>query len=675
MTATESSTALNELCVNTIRTLSMDAVQKANSGHPGTPMALAPLIYVLYTRVMRHNPSNPEWIDRDRFVLSAGHASMLLYSILYLTGYPLTLEDIKNFRQVGSPTAGHPERNVHLGIEATTGPLGQGISMAVGLALAERMLGARFNEDGQEIVDHYTFTIASDGDIQEGVSSEASSLAGHLGLGRLIAFYDDNGIQLAGPTSLDFSENVEERYDAYHWHVQNLGEDMSLDRLEEATREAMSVTDRPSLIIVRSHIGYGSPHKQDTSAAHGSPLGEDEVRLTKEAYGWDPDKHFYVPEEALAHFRRAVDRGQELEAEWQQRFDSYRQALPEKAAVLEMIDAMRMPDGWDRDPPRFDPDADPIATRKASEKAIQWAAKAIPQLVGGSADLATSTNTDILDGGDVEKGSYEGRNLRFGVREHAMGAITNGLGLHGFRSFGATFLTFSDYMRGAVRLSALQGLPMVWVYTHDSIGLGEDGPTHQPIEQLAGLRAMPRLNVVRPADANETVLAWRFALRSLDGPTAFALTRQNLPILDPDAIPDDAVERGAYVLRDADGADPELILIGTGSEVSLCLEAADALDGIRVRVVSMPCMDTFAEADRAYQERVLPTACRARIAVEAASPFGWDRWIGPDGAFVGMRTFGESGPAKQVYEHFGITAERVASLSRELLQRVNGVRT
>jgi transketolase len=653
--------------VDTIRTLSMDAVQKANSGHPGTPMALAPLIYVLYTRVMRHNPGNPDWTDRDRFLLSAGHASMLLYSILYLTGYPLTLEDIKNFRQVGSPTAGHPERNDSPGIEATTGPLGQGISMSVGVALAERMLAARFNEDGHEVVDHYTFTIASDGDIQEGVSSEASSLAGHLGVGSLIAYYDDNRIQLAGPTSLDFSEDVPKRYEAYGWHVQNLGEDMSLDRIEEATRAAMAVEDQPSLIIVRSHIGYGSPHKQDTSAAHGSPLGEEEVRLTKQAYGWDPDKHFYVPEEALTHFRKCCARGRELEAEWQQRFDAYRQAFPDKAALLELIDAGGMPEGWDADPPRFDPESDPIATRKASEKTIQWAARGVPQLVGGSADLATSTNTDILDGGDVEKGSYGGRNLRFGVREHGMGAIVNGLGLHGFRSFGATFLTFSDYMRGALRLSALMKLPSIWVYTHDSIGLGEDGPTHQPIEQLAGLRAMPRLNVVRPADANETVLAWRFALRNLEAPTAFALTRQNLPILDPAAIPDDAIDRGAYVLREADGGDPEVILIGTGSEVSLCLEAADALEGLRVRVVSMPCMDTFAEADEGYREQVLPSSCPARVAVEAASPFGWDRWIGPGGAFLGMRTFGESGPAKEVYEHFGITAERVAALAREVV--------
>ncbi len=669
MTAAEATTTLDELCVNTIRTLSMDAVQKANSGHPGAPMGLAPLAYVLYTRVMRHNPANPDWIDRDRFVLSAGHASMLLYSMLYLTGYPLTLEDIKNFRQVGSPTAGHPERKYSPGIEATTGPLGQGISMAVGLALAEHMLAARFNEDGHEIVDHYTFTIASDGDMQEGVASEASSLAGHLGLGRLIVFYDDNKVQLAGPTSQSFSEDVAKRYEAYGWHVENVGEDLSPDHLEDATRRAMAIEDRPSLILVRSHIGYGSPHKQDTSAAHGSALGEEEVRLTKEAYGWDPDKQFYVPEQALAHFRRCCERGRELESEWERHFDAYRDAHPEQAKLLQMIDAAELPDGWEADLPRFDPAEKPVATRKASGEAIQWAAKAIPHLVGGSADLASSNNTDIEDGGDVEKGSYAGRNLRFGVREHAMGAVVNGLTLHGFRAFGGTFLTFSDYMRGAVRLSALMKLPSIWVYTHDSIGLGEDGPTHQPIEHLAALRAIPRLNVVRPADANETALAWRFALRTTDAPTAFALSRQNLPILDPDAIPDDAIERGAYVLRDAQGGAPELILIGTGSEVSLCLQAADALQDLRVRVVSMPCMDTFTHADESYREQVLPAACRARVAVEAASPLGWDKWIGPEGRFLGMESFGESGPAEEVFEHFGITAERAAALGREAVQR------
>ncbi len=647
----------------------MDAVQKANSGHPGTPMALAPVAYTLYTRVMRHNPSDPDWFNRDRFVLSAGHASMLLYSILYLTGYPLTLEDLKHFRQVGWPTAGHPERKYSPGIEATTGPLGQGISISVGVALAERMLAARLNRDGHEIVDHFTFTIASDGDMQEGVQSEAASLAGHLGLGRLIAFYDDNKVQLAGPTSQSFSEDVGMRYEAYQWHVQDIGEDLSVERLEAVTRAAMEVEDRPSLIILQSHIGYGSPHKQDSSSAHGSPLGEDEVRLTKEAYGWDPDKHFYVPEEALAHFRRCCERGHELQAEWEERFAAYRNAFPEEARLLQTIDRAELPEGWDRDLPRFSPDADPMATRKASGEVIQWAAKSIPHLVGGSADLATSNNTDIEGAGDVERGQYEGRNLRFGVREHGMGAIVNGLGLHGFRAYGGTFLVFSDYMRGAVRLSALMKLPSIWIYTHDSIGLGEDGPTHQPIEHLAALRAIPRLNVVRPADANETALAWRFALRSRENPTALALSRQNLPILDPEAIPDDAIERGAYVLRDAAGGDPELILIGTGSEVSLCLEAADQLESVRVRVVSMPCMDTFTKADEAYRERVLPAACRARVAVEAASPLGWDKWIGEAGAFIGMESFGESGPYRDVFAHFGITADRVAQTGRELIGR------
>ncbi len=674
MTATRENSTLDELCVNTIRTLSMDAVQKANSGHPGAPMGLAPLAYVLYTRVMRHNPGNAEWFDRDRFVLSAGHASMLLYSILYLTGYGLTLDDIEHFRQLGSPTAGHPERKETPGIEATTGPLGQGISMSVGLALAERMLAARFNRDGHEIISHHTFAIASDGDLQEGISSEASSLAGHLGLGRLIVFYDDNKIQLSGPTQQSFTEDVAARYEAYGWHVENVGEDMALDRLEQASRTAMAIEDRPSLILVRSHIGFGSPHKQDTNSAHGSPLGEDEVRLTKQAYGWDPDEHFHVPQAALEHCRGdAGERGRQFELEWQVRFDAYQREFPQLAELLEQFASGSAPPGWDAAPlPRFDPGDKPIATRKASEAVIQWAAAAVPQLVGGSADLAPSTNTDIAEGAEIEHDAYGGRNLRFGVREHGMGAIVNGMTLHGFRAFGATFLNFSDYMRGALRLSALMELPSIWVYTHDSIGLGEDGPTHQPIEQLAGLRAMPRLNVVRPADANETALAWRFALRTTDAPTAFALSRQNLPILDPDAIPDDAIERGAYVLRDADGGEPELILIGTGSEVSLCLAAADLLDGVRVRVVSMPCMDTFTRADQSYRDQVLPTGCRARIAVEAACRLGWDRWIGPDGAFVGMDGFGMSAPAPQVYEYFGITAERVAALGRATVERLNG---
>jgi transketolase len=672
-TATGTS-ALDELCINTIRTLSMDAVQKANSGHPGAPMGLAHLGYLLYTRLMRHNPSNADWPGRDRFVLSAGHASMLLYSLLYLTGYPMTLDDIKHFRQVGWPTAGHPERKHSPGIESTTGPLGQGIATAVGLALGERMMAARFNHGDHEIVNHFTFTIASDGDIQEGVAAEASSLAGHLGLGKLIAFYDDNKIQLASEVDVVMTEDVGKRYEAYGWHVHNLGDEMDLDVIETATREAMSIEDRPSLLILRTHIGYGSPNKQDTTSAHGSPLGEEEVRLAKERLGWDPDKQFYVPDEALAHFRECCERGRELEGAWNTVFERYREEFPEDAQLFETIMSGEMQLDFEGagELPQWSVDDKPMATRAASGKAIQWAAKAAPNLVGGAADLASSTVTDIDDGGDVTPGQFEGRNLRFGVREHGMGAIVNGLCLQGFRAYGSTFLIFSDYMRPAVRLSALMKLPAIWVWTHDSIGLGEDGPTHQSVEQLAGLRAMPRLNVLRPADANETALAWRFALRQTEAPSAFALSRQSLPIIDRSSIPDDAIERGAYVLRDTGNGDPDVILMGTGSEVSLCVEAAEALesDGVAVRVVSMPCLDTFAEQDESYRDEVLPPSCRARVAVEAAARLGWDRWIGPEGEFLGMHSFGESGPAKDVYEHFGITAERAAALCREVLDRV-----
>jgi len=669
--STASASTLDQLCIDTIRTLSIDAVQKASSGHPGAPMGLAPLAYTLYTRVLRHNPADPRWPDRDRFVLSAGHASMLLYATLHLAGYNLTLEDIRHFRQLGWPTPGHPERDVDRGVETTTGPLGQGISTAVGLALGERMLAARFNRDGHEIVDHRTFVIASDGDIQEGIASEACSLAGHLGLGRLIVFFDNNHVQLASLTSATISEDVAMRFEAYGWHVQDVGEDLSPQRLEQAAREAIAVQDRPSLVMVRSHIGFGSPHKQDSPAAHGSPLGEEEVRLTKQAYGWDPDLQFYVPPEALEHFRSACAARAQAQADWQARFAAYRERFPEQARLFEQIARGALPDGWESGLPRFDPaQTKPMATRKASGEAIQWAAARIPQLVGGSADLATSNNTDIEGGGEVQRDAYQGCNIRFGVREHAMGAIVNGLCLEGLRAFGGTFLTFNDYMRGAVRLSALMSLPSIWIYTHDSIGLGEDGPTHQPIEQLASLRAMPRLRVIRPADANETALAWRFALRCSDAPTALSLSRQELPILDPAMIPDDAIERGAYVLQEAGGdghQQPDVILIGTGSEVSLCLEAAAMLDGVRVRVVSMPCMENFAAADPDYRERVLPASCARRVAVEAASPLGWERWIGPGGRFLGMESFGESGPARAVYEHFGITAERICQLARELL--------
>ena len=652
-------TTLDELCVNTIRTLSMDAVQKANSGHPGTPMALAPVAYLLYTRVMRHSPEHPDWPARDRFVLSAGHASMLLYSILHLTGYGISLEDIKSFRQLGSPTAGHPEYGHAPGIETTTGPLGQGISTAVGMALGERMLAARF---GEELVGHFTYVIASDGDLEEGIASESSSLAGHLGLGRLITFYDDNHISIEGDTALAFSEDVGKRYEAYGWHVQNLGEDIGLDNLEAAVDAAQAETGRPSLIIIRTHIAPGSPNKQDTHEAHGAPLGEDEIRLTKQAYDWPSDEPFFVPDEALAHFRAAVDRGRELYAAWDQRF-------PDRAELERML-ARELPAGWDAEVPKKGPDAGMIATRKASNEVIQWAAVNVPELVGGSADLAPSTLTLIKDGGSVEAGEYGGRNLHFGIREHGMGAIVNGLTLSGFRAYGATFLIFSDYMKAAIRLAAVMRIPSTFVFTHDSIGLGEDGPTHQPIEQLATLRATPNLDVVRPAGFNETALAWRHALRQTDRPTALALSRQGLPVWDPSGVPDDAIERGAYVLRDSEG-EPDVILMGTGSEVHQAHEAAKLLDadGVKVRLVSMPCLDRFAEQDQAYRDSVLPPGVTARVAVEAASPLGWHRWVGEAGDVVAMEGFGASAPAKALYEHFGFSGQAIADRARAVLER------
>ncbi|MDX6670812.1 MAG: transketolase [Solirubrobacteraceae bacterium] len=675
-TQTTDRQALEQLSINTIRTLSMDAVQKANSGHPGTPMALAPVAYTLYARCMRHNPGNAGWPDRDRFVLSAGHASMLLYSILYLSGYGLTLDDLKNFRQLGSPTAGHPEYGHAAGIETTTGPLGQGISTAVGMALAERMLAARFNREGHEVVDHWTYTIASDGDMQEGVQAEAASLAGHLGLARLIAFWDDNHISIEGDTALSFDEDVAKRYEAYGWHVQNLGEDVEPDRIEAAVNEAKGVGGRPSLIVIRTHIAPGAPNKQDTASAHGSPLGEEEIRLTKEAYGWPPDKEFYVPDEVLEHFREVQERGAQSEREWDERMDGYKADDPDAHAELTRIFERRLPEGWDADVPKFHVDTGMVATRKSSHEVLQWAAKQVPELVGGSADLAPSTLT-LIDGAEsVQKGAYGGRNLHFGIREHGMGAIVNGLVLHYFRAYGATFLIFSDYMKGAIRLAALMRIPSIFVYTHDSIGLGEDGPTHQPVEQLTALRATPNLNVVRPAGANEVALAWRFALASTETPTCFALSRQGVPTWNPAGVPRDAIERGAYVLRDSykEGADPDLILMGSGSEVHIANAAADLLEaeGIATRLVSVPCMDTFAAQDSSYRDSVLPPGCRARLAVEAASPLSWYRWVGDAGDVIGMETFGASGPQKALYEHFGFTPENVVERAKKVVEGSRG---
>jgi transketolase len=671
MTTTTEGTV--ELSINTIRTLSMDAVEKAKSGHPGAPMALAPLAFTLYTRVMRHSPDNPDWFNRDRFILSAGHASMLLYSTLYLAGYGISLDDLKNFRQLGSPTAGHPEYRDAPGIEATTGPLGQGISMSVGIALAERMLAARFNSGDHDLIDHHTYVIASDGDMQEGVASEASSLAGHLGLGRLVVFYDNNHIQLAGETKMAFSEDVGKRFEAYGWHVQDVGEDLSVETLERATEEAKAVEDRPSLVIVRSHIGYGSPNKQDSSSAHGSPLGEDEVKATKEVYGWPVDETFYVPDEAREPFKDAAERGRKLVEEWEERLAAFRDTDADAAAQLDLVMNGTMPDGWDADVPRFDPDDGNIATRKASQQVIQWAAAQVPHLVSGSADLEPSTLTLIDDSESVTRDDYSGRNVRYGVREHGMGAIVNGLVLHGLRAFGSTFFNFLDYMKPAVRIASLMEVPTIQVFTHDSIGLGEDGPTHQPVEQLATLRAQPNIYCVRPGDPNETALAWQFALQQSETPTAIVLTRQGVPTMNRDDIPDDAIDRGAYVVRDAGNGDPDLILIGTGSELHICSGAADLLEegGISARVVSAPCLDRFAEQDQDYRDSVLPPGVRARVSVEAASPLGWSTWVGEDGEAIGMTTFGESAPQPDLYEHFGFTPEKVAERARAVVERVS----
>ncbi|MGA2925356.1 MAG: transketolase [Solirubrobacteraceae bacterium] len=677
MTATNTATALDNLCVDTIRTLSMDAVQKANSGHPGTPMALAPVAYVLFARVMHHNPRDPHWPDRDRFVLSCGHASMLLYSALYLSGYDVSLErDIERFRQLGSGAAGHPEYGHLPGIEVTTGPLGQGISHAVGMALAERMLAARFNRSGHEVVDHHTFVIASDGDLEEGISGEACSLAGHLGLGRLISFYDKNHISIEGDTKLAFTEDVGKRYQAYGWHVQDLEEAIELDELERALDNAIAVVDQPSLIIVRTHIAQGSPHKHDTAGAHGSPLGTEEVRLTKEAMGWPSQEPFYVPEEALTHFRRCVERGADLQSDWERRWASYADAHPELAGELDRLFKRELPPGWDSDVPRFHASGSMTATRKSSQTVLQWAAAKVPELVGGSADLAPSTLTKIDGADSVERDCYGGRNLHFGIREHGMGAIVNGLNLHYLRAYGSTFFTFSDYMRGSIRLAALMGVPSIFVFTHDSIGLGEDGPTHQPIEQLAALRAMPGLSVIRPAGANETALGWRYAIAAKDHPSALVLSRQGVPTWNPAGVPSDCIERGAYVVRDSynEPDAPDLILIASGTEVHICARAADLLEAeqIATRVVSMPCMDHFAAQDAAYRDTVLPPACAARVSVEAASTFGWHRWAGTGGITIGMEGFGASAPAGVLYKHFGFTPEHIADSGKQAVKKAQG---
>ena len=664
--------SLEQLSINTIRTLAIDAIQKANSGHPGLPLGAAPMAYVLWQRHLRHNPHDPHWPDRDRFVLSAGHGSMLLYCLLYLTGYDLALEDLQAFRQWESRTPGHPEALLTPGVEATTGPLGQGTANAVGMALAERALAHRFNRPGYTIVDHRTYVLVSDGDLMEGISAEAGSLAGHLKLGKLIYLYDSNDVSLDGPTSLAFStEDVGRRYAAYGWQVLRVADgDTDLQAIDDALGAAEADTTRPSLIIVHTTIGYGSPHKQGTSEAHGSPLGVEEVALTKQALGWEPQRSFHVPEQALTHLRTAIERGRHAHRAWERRLEAYARAYPGLAREWSETVAGVLPEGWDRDLPSWG-GADALATRQASGKVLNVLAQRVPSLLGGDADLSVSTSTALNNAGSFDGQSGAGRNIHFGVREHAMGAIANGMAYHGgVRPFVATFFCFADYMRPAVRLAALNALPIIFVWTHDSIGVGEDGPTHQPIEHLMSLRAMPNLAVVRPADANETAAAWRWALAHRGGPVALVLTRQKLPVIEQ--IPPGArggIERGAYVIAEARTGPPRAILIASGSEVHVALAAHTMLgqDGIATRVVSMPCWETFAAESEAYRESVLPRSVPVRVSVEAGVTFGWQRWVGDRGAAIGIDRYGVSAPGEILMKRFGFTAENVARTVRVLL--------
>ena len=656
--------ALDQLCINTVRTLAMDAVQQAESGHPGTAMALAPLAYVLWQRHLRYNPANPDWADRDRFVLSCGHACMLLYSALYLSGYDLSLDEIKQFRQWGTRTPGHSEHGLTPGVEATTGPLGQGTGNAVGMAIAEAQLAALFNRPGHEIIDHYTYFLASDGDLMEGISHEACSLAGHLKLGKLIGFYDDNHITIDGDTALTFSDDTGKRFEAYGWHVQRVADGNDLDGLDNAMRAAKGVADRPSLVIVRTHIAWGSPHKQDTAEAHGAPLGVEEVKLTKQNLGWPSLEPFHVPDEALAHWRRAQARGAGLESEWRKKWDVYRKAHPELGVELERRLAGKLPDGWDAALPAFGP-KDAQATRAASGKVLNAIALKLPELIGGSADLAGSNNTDIKGGGPGG-----GRNFHFGVREHGMAAVVNGICLHrGFIPFCGTFLIFSDYMRPSIRLAALTHLKPIYIFTHDSIGLGEDGPTHQPIEQLSTLRAIPNMTVIRPSDATEVVEAWRAAILHKGGPVALVLTRQKVSVVDRTKYaPAAGLHHGGYVLADAPGGKPEVVLMGTGSEVELVLGAYERLtaDGRRLRAVSMPCLEFFAKQPQSYRDSVVPPGV-PRLAVEAAAPQSWYRWVGERGEILGIERFGASAPYQRIYKELGLTVDGVAAAAERLL--------
>lgn len=677
---------LELLCVNTIRTLSIDAVQRANSGHPGLPLGAAAMAFVLWTRFLKHNPQDPLWPDRDRFVLSPGHGSMLLYSLLHLTGYDLPLDELKRFRQWGSRTPGHPERGHETqGVEVSTGPLGQGFANGVGMAIAEAWLAARFNRPEFNLVDHFTYAIVSDGDLMEGVASEAASLAGHLRLGKLIYLYDNNEICLSGSTNLSFTEDVQARFEAYGWHTRRVANGNDLADVDAAIREAQFVTDRPSLILVRNHIGFGSPAKHDTFHAHGSPLGKEEVAATKLALNWPTQDEFFIPDEALQFFRKAVAEGDQKQKTWEELHDRYQEAFPEDARLWAQIMAGTLPDGWRDDLPSWKPEDKPIATREASEKVLNALAGKIPNLVGGSADLNPSTKTAMTGLGDFEPPAekpstqgqvgpiwdYSGRNFHFGVREHAMGAAINGMAAHGgVFPFSATFLIFSDYMKPAMRLGALMKTKSIYVFTHDSIAVGEDGPTHEPIEQLSGLRAIPGLTVIRPADANETAEAWGLAIERTT-PTVLVFTRQDLPVLDRSDAISGRTERGAYILSDAQSGMPEVILVGSGSEVNLCVEAREKLMdlNIRARVVSVPSWEIFCEQSAEYQESVIPKSVRKRVTVEAASTLGWERFAGLDGIMIGIDSFGVSAPAAELMKNFGFTTSSVCAAALRLMGR------
>jgi transketolase len=676
---------LDELCVNTIRMLSVDAVEKAKSGHPGAPMGLAAAAYVLWTRFLKHNPKNPSWPDRDRFVLSAGHGSMLLYSMLHLTGYEVSLEQIKNFRQWESLTPGHPERELTPGVEVTTGPLGQGFGNGVGMAIAEAFLAARYNKPGAEIVDHHTYAIVSDGDLMEGVAAEAASLAGHLKLGKLIYLYDDNRVSLAATTDLTFTDDTAKRFDAYGWHTQSVADGNDLAAIERAIKAAQQERGRPSLIVLRTHIGFGSPGKQDSFEAHGSPLGPEETKATKQKLGWPPEPPFFIPDEALAHFRQAIGKGQKAEADWQEKFSAYKQKFAEPAKELETALARKLPAGWDQGVPEFPADPKGQATRAASGKVLNALAAKVPTLIGGSADLNPSTYTVLKDMGDFEPPSHDfsksqggsgggfgpsGRNIHYGVREHGMGAASNGIAAHGGAiPFASTFLMFADYMRPSIRLAALMELGVIYVFTHDSIGVGEDGPTHQPVEHFAALRAIPRLVVLRPGDANETAVAWKIAVESRTRPVALVLSRQNVPTLDrKEFAAADGVRKGAYVLADAPGGKPDMILIGTGSELSLAVAARGKLaeKNIRARVVSMPSWELFDEQPKDYRDAVLPPDVRRRLAIEAGVPQGWHKYVGDNGDVVGIERFGASAPGNVVMEKLGFTVDNVVARALKL---------